>query len=213
MSTKEELEAKKIEVQAKIDRLALSLEEAFKLWDIVEPTTKDTLDLYSRVTGYDPNAKPDAHGKNPTDKGTDMDELCDWLEKNLFMGDKQMKHVHLDPNNLAHIKWGVILCGTFKAGVRLPSNAERQFDAHTPWDVSFFSYVEGGHDIPIIGYDRDYLYCVTWGRIQPMTWRWFHKYCDIAIVTLNPEWLRKAGVAPSGFKADQLMADMNHLEA
>jgi hypothetical protein len=75
MKTKEELEAARIEVQAKIDRLALSLEEAFKLWETVQ----------DEVSDY----KYDCYDAKEYDLNLDLDKLesrgydCGWRVSSL----------------------------------------------------------------------------------------------------------------------------------
>ena len=38
----------------------------------------------------------------------------------------------------------------------------------------------GGHYVYVCGYTPAGPVCITWGKKQQMTWRWFNKYCDEA---------------------------------
>ena len=58
--------------------------------------------------------------------------------------------------------------------------------------------IGSGHYVPIIGYDANYLYVVTWGQIQKMTWAFYDKYNDEAWVMLSQE-MFNSGKSPEGF--------------
>jgi hypothetical protein len=63
----------------------------------------------------------------------------------------------------------------------------------------------------VVGYDGRYLYVVTWGKLQKMSWGFFRKYCDEAVVYLSSEML-VAGKSLEGFNATQLQADLGQLK-
>ncbi len=54
------------------------------------------------------------------------------------------------------------------------------------------------------------LTCVTWGKLQLMTWRWFDTYVDEIFCILSPDWLN-GNKTPNGFNAAQLRADLKAL--
>jgi hypothetical protein len=62
----------------------------------------------------------------------------------------------------------------------------------------------GGHSVPIVGYDNEFVYVVTWGDVQQMTWAGLKKYCDEAYAIISPEWLAGDAVSPSGFDLKSL---------
>lgn len=48
-------------------------------------------------------------------------------------------------------------------------------NAGKPWDLDdLFSEVAGGHCVPLVGYDSQHLYCITWGKVQPITYSAWH---------------------------------------
>lgn len=58
---------------------------------------------------------------------------------------------------------------------------------------------------------RDLLFeCVTWGRLQSMTLRFYKNYCDEAYAILSPEMLIE-GKSLEGFDLAQLQADLKLL--
>lgn len=85
-----------------------------------------------------------------------------------------------------------------------------QFNAGKAWTVVKGSPIDGGHYVPAIGYDSRYVYVVTWGKVQKMSWGFFAKYCDEAIAYLSTEMLLN-GKSLEGFDVNQLNADLSAL--
>ena len=74
-------------------------------------------------------------------------------------------------------------------GVSLPVSAQNEFEAGKPWATttgpgsSAGSW--GGHYVYVTGYTALGPTCVTWGRKQRMSWRFFGKYCDEAYAIID----------------------------
>lgn len=169
-------------------------------------TDQDVLTAYSRVTGYDPSqTQPD--GSNPTDTGAVIqDVLDDWL-RNGIAGHKILAFYQVDHTNLDEIKACVWLLGGVRLGVNLPQSAEDQFNAGRPWDYdpNADNSILGGHDVRIVGYDPAYLYVVTWGQVQPVSWEWVQRFAEEGWVEADGAWV-KNGNTPEGLTADALNA-------
>lgn len=73
------------------------------------------------------------------------------------------------------------------------------------------SQVNSGHYVPIIGADTNYVYCVTWGKVQVMTREFLTTYCDEAYAILSEEFINGKGVSPEGFNLAQLQTDLQEL--
>jgi hypothetical protein len=174
------------------------------------PTTAQVLARYSLDTGFDPNAKPDANGDNPTDQGADELSIIEDLEKTPFLGYQDDAAANIDPSNIEHLKWGVQLFGAIRLGVNLPQSAMDQFNAGKEWDViASDGGIIGGHDVPMVMYDASGLfYIVTWGKRIAMTPAFLAKYVDEAHAELSTAWLNATGMAPSGFNQATLVADL-----
>ena len=67
-----------------------------------------------------------------------------------------------------------------------------------------------GHCVPVVAYDEQQLYVVTWGCLKPMSWDFYHAYTEEAFTVLSPDWFAKAhgGKAPSGFDVTALRHDL-----
>jgi hypothetical protein len=84
--------------------------------------------------------------------------------------------------NHDEVKQAIVLDIGVGLGLGLPISAQRQFEAGKPWDAvrgpagAVNSW--GGHYVFVSGYTPLGPVCVTWGRKQQMTWKFFDKYCD-----------------------------------
>ncbi|MFA5401224.1 MAG: hypothetical protein WC359_12325 [Dehalococcoidia bacterium] len=88
--------------------------------------------------------------------------------------------------DMMNVKAGVYLLGGATAGIMLSQSALDQFDAGLPWDVvDKPGRLLGGHAIDVVGYTKDGPICVTWGKLQPMTWRFWLADCDEAFACVD----------------------------
>ncbi|MHB8397314.1 MAG: hypothetical protein ACYDCI_00045 [Candidatus Limnocylindrales bacterium] len=107
----------------------------------------------------------------------------------------------IDLSNGQHVAQAVYYLGGAYIGIQLPSSAEQQTNAGQAWTVPWFATIVGGHCIPIVAYDANGLWCVTWGRLQYMTWDFFFKYCDEAYALQDKLWINASNRIPPGFDA------------
>lgn len=173
---------------------------------IVKPTDQDIINLYSAITGYNPNDPNN-------DQGAAIEDVCAYMKTTGLLGHKLDNYAACDPANIDSVRWAVQLFGTVKIGINLPDSAEDQFEASKPWDVVAGAKIEGGHDVCIVKYvglstGQPLWYVVTWGKLQPMTQAFFAKYCDQVDVPLSADWVRQNNTAPSGFDLQALQTDL-----
>jgi hypothetical protein len=169
-------------------------------------TDQDAIDDYSAITGYDPN-DPNS------DQGTDVRTALKYRQKTgmIDSGEKRHKigaYLQLDQSDLNEVLMAAYLFSAVGIGINFPSSAMDQFNQGEPWTVVNDSEIEGGHYVPIVGYDAQYLYCVTWGQIQKMDIEFFNTYCEEAWAILSTEFLNSQGLSPEGFNIAQLQADL-----
>src|SRR5229473_4119032 len=165
---------------------------------MIVPPDSEVLRKYETVAGFDPNAKVDANGENPTDQGASEVDFCNYLVKT---GDLTSWGT-IDARNTRNTRWAIELFGTVKIGIQVPDFMEGYFavgkvlDIPAVWSPKF----EGGHDVPLIKYAMDgstRLYCcVTWGREMWITEPCMLMICDEVHAPLSPVWTRNRGVAP-----------------
>lgn len=174
----------------------------------VQITTDNVLEMYSALTGFNPNDPS-------TDQGTDMAKAAKWRKKTGLLDASGKRHkisayLALTPGNIEELKQAIHLFSCVGVGWELPESAQMQFEAGLPWTVTH-SPIEGGHDTGAIGYDPDFIYIITWGKVQKVTYEFFSKYCDEGIVYFSEEMLEN-GKSLEGFNVSQLRADLGALK-
>ena len=159
------------------------------------PTDKDVLDLYW-ATG---NA----------DTGRYCLDILNYWQKSGFGGEQILAFVQVDQANQEHVEAACWMFGGTYIGVALPISAQTQADG---WTVTAGPDAEpgswGGHCVNLVDYTATGPTCVTWGRLMPMSWDFFAKYCDEAYAIISPDFIEKGGQAPSGFNLDELKQDL-----
>lgn len=172
------------------------------------PTVEQVLALYSACTGFNPNDPS-------TDNGADELSVIDYLTTTGWQGRKLDGHANLDPSNLEHLKWAVCLFGASRLGLNLPQSAMDAFNAGQPWDAGNDASPIGGHDVPLVKYQGDMFFVVTWGKLQPVTPGFMAAtypdgtpYVEEAHAELALDWMNATGTAPSKLDLAQLVADL-----
>jgi hypothetical protein len=170
-------------------------------------TDTNAISDYSAITGYNPN-DPNS------DQGTVVREALLYRQKTGIIDRNTLRHkigafLQLDQSDNDEIAEAIYLFSAIGIGILFPQSAMEQFNKGLPWTVIKGSRIEGGHYVSCIGYDLDYIYCVTWGRIQKMDYNFFNTYCDEAWAILSQELLNGEGLSPEGFNLTQLQDDLN----
>lgn len=177
---------------------------------IVIPTDQDCLELYEAVGHYVP-------GNSSTDQGCDETAMCQYLETTGLCGQKSAGTAMVDPTNLDHIRWTVQIFGACRLGIIVDSQMEEQFGSKQPWTTPAAAddQTAGGHDVPIVQYDAQYAYVVTWGGLQPVAWSLLanSSFLDEAHCELWPDFINATGTTPAGLDLETLLADLQALQA
>ncbi len=167
-------------------------------------TDNDTVSFYERSAGYDPQ-------DSDSDRGAVELDVLNYWHRNDFAGHKLDAFASLDIGNRANIKDAIWLCGGIYIGINLPLSARDQ----EIWDVPSGGLKGdgapsswGGHAVQCIAFTNQYIVCVTWGQLKTMTWEFWNAYVEEAWALVSRDWLKSNGVSPSGFKYDELIADM-----
>ncbi|GAA2023711.1 hypothetical protein GCM10009839_21730 [Catenulispora yoronensis] len=137
--------------------------------------------------------------------------LQDWMRDGLWET-RIVGYAPVNVHSLEGLKQAIAYFGGVYVGIQVPGNAESQFADEQPWALvpDWQSQpIKGGHAVPLLGYDEQFMYCVTWGAVQKMTWDWWSVYGDEAWVILSEEY-QKAGKI-GGIDVAMLKADLGNL--
>ncbi len=165
--------------------------------------TAQALQLYSEVTGFDPNAGPS--GSNPTDQGTALqDLLAYWLKTGIPLADgtrhKILAYFEVDPLNVADMNLGTAESAGLYTGWNVPAFVEQQQTPGSIWDTGADTTSVGGHCTVSGGYlangNRE---AESWGSTDyQMTPRFVSTYMDEAYVVISDTFVEKTGNTPYG---------------
>lgn len=169
----------------------------------IAPSTTEVLQLYSAITGYNPDDPA-------SDQGANEVEVLQYLKDSGFLGQKVSAFGSVDPQNLNHVRWCNQIFGACRLGINVPQSFMDQFQAGQPISDVGDTNIVGGHDVPIVKYDPQYAYIVTWGKLWPVEWPFIENasYVEEVHAELWPDWLRSQGTAPSGLDMQQLAQDL-----
>lgn len=173
-------------------------------------TEKTALADYSACTGFNP--------KDPnSDQGTDVQVSASYRLKTGLLDSSGKRHkigayVSLTAGNIEQLKLAIYLFGAVGVGINFPASAMTQFNAGKNWTVSSKSSIEGGHYIPVVGYDSRYFYLVTWGKLIKMSYGFYKKYNDETVCYLDEEMMTN-GVSPAGYDVAALQADQKAIQS
>lgn len=170
---------------------------------IIIPTTAQVIAAYSAHTGFTPDDPNTDNGDNETD-------VCQYLETTGFLGDKSIGTGAVSISNFDHLRWCIQIFGCSRTGWNVPQSWMDQFNnGQTLSDIGDTN-IEGGHDVPLVHYERDTFWIVTWGKRVPMDISMLKNrdYFEEAHVELYPDWVRQQGTAPSGLDLAQLVSDI-----
>jgi len=121
-----------------------------------------------------------------------LDSLKEWRKRGWLVEKIAYKieaFAELNRGSHDELKKAIVMQFGVGLGLTLPYAALTQFQAGRAWDVVSGPNGQpdsgGGHYVYCPGYTKDGPVCVTWGRKQPMTWRFFDRYADEAYVVID----------------------------
>jgi hypothetical protein len=167
---------------------------------------QDAVLLYEQACGYVP-------GHPNTDQGgNEQTVLKYWVNTGAPAGpsgvleDKLAAFVEVNPANLVNVKQAIFECGTLYIGFNVPAYLDPSNTA--VWDLVPNAQIVAGHAVVLIGYDAVGPWCITWGRVQKMTWAFFSYFTDEAYALADGMWIEKTGQSPCGLSLADLEALM-----
>ena len=175
---------------------------------------KQIVKAYSAVSGYDPKT-----GAN--DNGCQVLDVLNYWRKTGIGGHNIKAFASVNPKNLKQVMAATYLFGGVYLGMALPAMLQSLNMMDGDWvlpnplpkDGSADPYSLGGHAVPIISYDPNWVYIITWGGTRRVSWPFFRMFCDEAFAAISQDWVKPSGISPSGLNMAALMADVKLVAA
>ena len=163
-------------------------------------TDQEVISDYSAITGYNPNDPS-------TDNGANCIDVLNWYrQKGTIAG-----YVALDQGNIEQIKIGTFLFGGAYIGFNVPQSMVDQLNngQDPDWSYSPSDKASGeGHCVTPVGYGRDGLAVISWGKVYRTSWDFWNAWVDEAYSIVSKDWIKASGVSPTGLDLNGLLADM-----
>jgi hypothetical protein len=172
-------------------------------------STVSVLNDYADCTGFDPSDPS-------TDKGTNIQVAASYRRKVGVLDANGNRHkvgayLEIKAGDVQEHLLALWLFGAVGVGLNMQESAMQQFNDGLYWSYDSKSPYVGGHYVPIVARRGIHFECVTWGRLQKMTDRFFKANNDESVVYLSEEMLLD-GKTDDGFDLASLQADLNALK-
>lgn len=169
-----------------------------------QPQEPQAIDLYCRVSGFDPKTGDNDGGC------VELDVLNAWRQDGLA-GQRITAFVSVGVKNILHVKQALHLFGGLYLGFELPACAEGAEAWQLPPGGATGENAPGtygGHAVNAVAYDDDGITVITWGAPLRASWAFASAYMSEAWAILSPLWLRGDGIAACGIDLDDLRHDL-----
>ena len=102
--------------------------------------------------------------------------LDTWMRQGMF-STKIAAYAPVDISNQKEMTAAIYAFGGLYLGIEMPQEAEAQFEANQPWQITPESGEPvGGHCVVATGCNRFGMDIITWGATESMTWEWWKRY-------------------------------------
>ena len=149
---------------------------------------------------------------NGKDVGAVEADLLNYWKNNEIFGKKLSAFAPTDHADQDELRSVIASYGLVYVGVQMPGVAQQQFINNQPWALTHTpadNQIEGGHCVVIVGYDKDYAQCITWGKVQQVTWEWLSSYMQESWAIITPEIVEKG--LYGNMRLEELVSDLEKL--
>lgn len=146
------------------------------------------------------------------DNGVVLADFLAYVKKNGFFGHALAAYAPVSISDFATLQFAINAYGYAYTGIAVTDLMMQAFQEGQPWtaaDVQNGS-VEGGHCIPLVGYDSQNLYAVTWGGIQAIQYSAWHLMSTEAWACIWGE-VPASGLDGHGVNLKALQGDLANL--
>jgi hypothetical protein len=164
------------------------------------PSDQDIVDYYLTYTGGQ-------------DSGVVLADFLAYIKQKGFFGHTIKAYAPVGVHDIPTLTFAIDAFDFAYTGITVTKAMQAAYNAGKPWDFEdLFSPVAGGHCVPLVGYDSNYLYCITWGKVQPISYVAWHFMSTEAWAVITGEFVTKNSDG-RGLNLAALEADLPELAA
>jgi hypothetical protein len=162
------------------------------------PTASEAVSYYLDYTGGQ-------------DNGVVLSQYLAYVKQQKFYGHAVAAYAPVSVSDIATLQFAVDAYDFAYAGITVYDAMMQATQNGQPWTMATAAgSIAGGHCVPIVGYDDQYLYVVTWGAVQAIAYPAWHRIAEEAWAVLTGE-ITAAGTDGHGINLGALQADLNRL--
>lgn len=147
------------------------------------------------------------------DSGVVLSAFLTYVRQKGFMGHSVSAFAPVAVHDVPTLQFATWAYGFTYNGIVVTAAMQESFANHQPWTMATLRETPiGGHCVPAVGYDDQYLYIVTWGAVQPVSWPAWHAMSSESWAVITEEIVARNGDA-RGVSLAALNADLDRLAA
>ncbi len=148
------------------------------------------------------------HGQ---DSGVVLSDYLAYVRSNGYYSKTVSAYAPVAVHDIPTLQTAVWMYGFTYTGIVVTGPMQQAFANHQPWTTALFdSAILGGHCVPMVGYDDNYVYVITWGGVQAITYSCWHQISSEAWAVITGEFATAHGDG-RGVSMTALQADLNRL--
>lgn len=146
------------------------------------------------------------------DDGVVLSDFLAYVKKTGFFGHTVAAYAPVSISDIRTLQFATYAYDFAYAGISVTQAMEQAFQDGRPWTLADArGMVVGGHCVPVVGYDSNYLYVVTWGQVQPVAYTAWRHIASEAWAVISGEITAK-GDDGHGINLTELQADLSQLD-
>lgn len=143
------------------------------------------------------------------DSGVVLADFLAYVKQNPFYTHTIQGYAPVGVHDVPTLQYAIDAYTFAYTGISVTSAMESSFQNKQPWTLDDLdSPIAGGHCIPLVGYDSNYLYCITWGTVQPIAYSLWHYISSEAWAVIPGEFTNTDG---RGISLSALQADLSKI--
>ncbi len=145
------------------------------------PSDQEAIQYYLKYTGGQ-------------DQGVVLADYLAYVRKNPYYGHSIDSYAPVAVHDIPSLHSAIAMFGFTYTGIAVTASMQQAFENHQPWTTELLlDPVIGGHCIPLVGYDNNYLYAITWGGIQQISYPAWHQMSSEAWAVITGEFVKHGG--------------------
>jgi hypothetical protein len=144
------------------------------------------------------------------DSGVVLSDFLAYVRKTGFYGHTVSAYAPVQVADVSTLTTALWLYDAVYTGISVTQGMMDAFSAGQPWDLAAAQGQPiGGHCVPLVGFDSQFLYAVTWGQVQPIAYPAWHQVASEAWAVITGE---LDGGDGHGVNLAALQADLGKLD-